>query len=151
ADGTRTPSEIRAGRRASRGRISGAILTFVASTVLGCFPYEAQIQREVERGDVRVRMETADALRHKSVELRLVVESIPPDVVLMGAAASGEPEASCGEGVQAVKLGRDRARSVDAPLVRGERIALEFTSYALGELSGLSPRLDLLVRTSLKN
>src|SRR5262249_28445942 len=114
---------------------NAAMLAALASGSLGCVPYEAQIRREVQRGDVRTRIESAATKPQKSTEVRLVVQNVPPDVVLLGAAAAALPNAPCGEGPQATKLGRDRGRAVAEPLVRGERIAFEFAPAISGVLA----------------
>jgi len=90
----RFPADL---RRGARLRAIGAMLTVgAASVVTGCIPYEAQIQREVQRGEVRVRIESAEATPRKAAQIRLVVQNVPPGVVLLGAAVSDSPDAPCG-------------------------------------------------------
>ena len=124
-------------------------LALVAGCLTGCFSHATQIDRHVERGDVRVHVQSARAAPAGDVRLTAVFERVPRNVGLLRATLGSVPVGSCEAGLDAEQLGRSQARTVDAALVPGERITFGFHNPAFPYLLGAEPRLDLLLLTPL--
>jgi hypothetical protein len=121
----------------------------------GCVSYSTTIDHEVRRGDLRVNLESAAALRPGDVSLReppresrvtLTVEQAPAGVTLLDANLGGGEMPPCPWAGHAL-IARSGGRAATAPLESHERLTLAFPTGGFEVLQKDSPRLDLLLQT----
>jgi hypothetical protein len=137
------------GGAASRWKRAILATTFSVLGAAGCVGYRAEVARDIQRGEVTVRVQEITGRPQRGGETRvdMVVREVPPGLRLRGASVSGFKQSFC-EGVPASKLGREAGRGVAAPLVPGEHLSLAFDPIGMYLLALPSPRLDLSVETA---
>lgn len=111
----------------------------------GCVSYTAPLPQTARKGSLQVSVKQLSARPGDHVHVAMVVDDVPPDAVLIGATLSDSDDAC--QGQHAERMGRERGRTAEQPLVAGERISLAFGEYAARSVGGVMPTLGLILRT----
>jgi hypothetical protein len=145
----KAPSTQRRRRRVQApwrpGRVALLATGAMLPSVAGCVRWTAPVDRDFERGEIVVHVESISGRRMKESHVVLETRQVPNAVTLLQATVTARPQA-CEAGAYAMRLGRDRASTVEAPLVPGERLTLTFPQGTLNTLGGTPAHLELLVR-----
>jgi hypothetical protein len=106
------------------------------------------VGREVQRGDVAVRVDDANLDRRSEAAIGLTVKHVPRGVRLRAASLSGNSRALC-SGADALRVGREAGRDANAPLLPGERIGLGFGVFPRSFRPNAWQHVGLLLETEL--
>jgi hypothetical protein len=109
------------------------------------------VDQTVQRDRLRVEIEElsipGESLENRGLQVALQVAESAPNTRLLRAVLSSYADGYCLDGAHATRLGRSGQSNGSAPLARGERLVLEFSSGAIDIAAEPNAHLNLLLES----